>query len=67
MPILPDLLSPDLHVVFCGTAAGHASAARGFYPCFDTLSTGCFDTLSTGNAGPGNQFWPVLHRLGLTP
>src|ERR1700712_5068562 len=30
-PILPDLLVPDLEVVFCGTAAGSVSAARGQY------------------------------------
>lgn len=29
--ILPDLLRPGLLAVFCGTAAGHASAARGAY------------------------------------
>jgi double-stranded uracil-DNA glycosylase len=30
-PILPDLLVPGLKVVFCGTAPGHISAARGHY------------------------------------
>jgi len=30
-PILPDLLQPDLRLVFCGTAAGSVSAARGHY------------------------------------
>lgn len=29
--ILPDVLKPNLRVVFCGTAAGHASAQRGAY------------------------------------
>jgi TDG/mug DNA glycosylase family protein len=29
--ILPDYLSPGLRLVFCGTAAGHASAAAGHY------------------------------------
>ncbi len=29
--MLPDLLAPGLEVVFCGTAASHASAARGHY------------------------------------
>jgi TDG/mug DNA glycosylase family protein len=29
--ILPDLLAPGLRVVFCGTAAGTASALRGAY------------------------------------
>jgi TDG/mug DNA glycosylase family protein len=30
-PILPDLLEPGLKLVFCGTAAGTASAQRGHY------------------------------------
>ncbi|MDR3449564.1 MAG: mismatch-specific DNA-glycosylase [Alphaproteobacteria bacterium] len=30
-PILPDLLAPGLRIVFCGTAAGTVSAARGHY------------------------------------
>jgi TDG/mug DNA glycosylase family protein len=29
--VLPDVLTPDLRVVFCGTAAGTASARRGAY------------------------------------
>lgn len=29
--MLPDLLAPGLRVLFCGTAAGKASAARGHY------------------------------------
>ncbi len=29
--ILPDVLAPGLEIVFCGTAAGAASAARGCY------------------------------------
>ena len=29
--MLPDLLAPGLRVLFCGTAAGTASAARGHY------------------------------------
>jgi len=31
MTILPDLLSADLNVVFCGTAVSTTSAARGHY------------------------------------
>ncbi len=31
VPVLPDRLRPGLTVVFCGTAAGHASARRGHY------------------------------------
>jgi double-stranded uracil-DNA glycosylase len=30
-PVLPDLLAPGLDVVFCGTAPGTVSAARGHY------------------------------------
>jgi TDG/mug DNA glycosylase family protein len=30
-PILPDVLAPDLRVVFCGTAPGTASARAGAY------------------------------------
>jgi TDG/mug DNA glycosylase family protein len=30
-PILPDMLRPDLRLVFCGTAAGKRSAAEGAY------------------------------------
>ncbi|MGN6098901.1 MAG: mismatch-specific DNA-glycosylase [Bosea sp. (in: a-proteobacteria)] len=30
-PILPDVLKPGLHVVFCGTQAGAVSAMRGAY------------------------------------
>ena len=30
-PLLPDLLRPGLRIVFCGTAAGTVSAARGAY------------------------------------
>jgi TDG/mug DNA glycosylase family protein len=48
--ILPDLLKPNLNIVFCGTAAGEVSARKQAY-----------------YAGPGNQFYPVLHRIGLTP
>jgi TDG/mug DNA glycosylase family protein len=48
--MLPDVMGPDLRVVFCGTAVGEKSASVGAY-----------------YAGPGNQFWPVLHRTGLTP
>jgi double-stranded uracil-DNA glycosylase len=47
--ILPDILGPMLKVVFCGTAAGAASAKRGAY-----------------YAGPGNKFWQIIHKIGLT-
>ena len=48
--VLPDVLSPGLRIVFCGSAAGAVSARVGAY-----------------YAGPGNRFWPTLHRVGLTP
>jgi len=31
MAVLPDYLAPGLKVVFCGTAVGEQSAARGHY------------------------------------
>jgi TDG/mug DNA glycosylase family protein len=48
--ILADMLRPGLRVVFCGTAAGAVSAAKGAY-----------------YAGPGNRFWTILAKTGLTP
>lgn len=48
--ILPDLLSNNLWVVFCGTAIGKISAQKGSY-----------------YADPGNKFWHVLYKVGLTP
>ncbi|MFC7609612.1 uracil-DNA glycosylase family protein [Teichococcus aestuarii] len=30
-PVLPDLLAPGLRLVFCGSAPGLVSAARGAY------------------------------------
>src|SRR5687768_4553063 len=48
--VLPDVVAPGLDIIFCGTAAGTASAQRRAY-----------------YAGPGNAFWPTLHKVGLTP
>lgn len=48
--VLPDVLAPGLRVIFCGSAAGTASARLGAY-----------------YAGPGNRFWEILFRVGLTP
>ncbi len=48
--ILRDILELGLTVVFCGTAVGPKSAAKGAY-----------------YAGPGNKFWPVLFKIGLSP
>ena len=47
---MPDLLTPGLKLVFCGTAPSAVSAREKAY-----------------YANPGNQFWKVLHRVGLTP
>lgn len=44
------MLKPGLRLVFCGSAAGRASALAGAY-----------------YAGPGNRFWPMLAKTGLTP
>lgn len=48
--ILPDVLAPNLRILFCGSAVSRRSAQVGAY-----------------YAGPGNLFWPTLHRVGLTP
>jgi TDG/mug DNA glycosylase family protein len=48
--VLPDVLAPDLRILFCGSAVGRRSAqVEAYY------------------AGPGNLFWPTLHKVGLTP
>lgn len=48
--ILPDILAPNLRVVFCGSAVGAKSAEAGSY-----------------YAGPGNKFYPILYKSGITP
>jgi TDG/mug DNA glycosylase family protein len=50
MAVLPDILEPNLQIIFCGTAVSARSAKVGAY-----------------YAGPQNQFWIVLHEVGLTP
>jgi len=50
MYLVPDLLAPNLKLVFCGTAPSAISAREKAY-----------------YANPGNQFWPTLHRVGITP
>ncbi|HEV2483519.1 MAG TPA: mismatch-specific DNA-glycosylase [Puia sp.] len=67
--ILPDVLAPDLDIVFCGTAAGDRSAIRQayyagpgnqFYPALYTCG------LTTRQLLP-HEFRDVLtHRIGLT-
>jgi TDG/mug DNA glycosylase family protein len=49
MPVLADLLYPEVKLVVCSAAAGERSAELGAY------------------AGPGNQFWEMLYRVGVTP
>jgi TDG/mug DNA glycosylase family protein len=48
--VIPDVLAPNLKVVFCGSAVGPRSAQ-----------------LRLPYAGPGNKFWPTLHKAGFTP
>ena len=48
--VIPDVLAPNLKIVFCGSAVGPRSAE-----------------LRLPYAGPGNKFWPTLHRAGFTP
>jgi TDG/mug DNA glycosylase family protein len=69
MSVLPDILAPDLAVVFCGTAAGTVSAARGAYYAgpgnafWHTL----FETGLTPRRLEASQFRSVIeYRLGLT-
>ncbi len=64
--VLPDVLTPGLHVVFCGTQAGAASARRGAYYAgpgnkfWKTL----FDTgLVPRRLGPAD--FPDLPRYGI--
>lgn len=47
--MLPDLLSNDLKLVICGTAAGTKSTIKQAY-----------------YAGPGNKFYKILFKAGLT-
>jgi double-stranded uracil-DNA glycosylase len=47
---VPDVIGPELRVLFCGINPGLYSAAVGHH-----------------FAGPGNLFWPTIHRAGLTP
>jgi len=46
---IPDVIAPDLRIVFCGINPGLYSGAVGHH-----------------FARPGNRFWKVLHRAGLT-
>lgn len=48
--VLPDVLKPNLDIVFCGSAVGSASAQKQAY-----------------YAGPGNKFYAMLAKTGLTP
>jgi double-stranded uracil-DNA glycosylase len=44
MPVLPDILAPGLDVVFCGTAPGERSAARGHYFADTATASGTSST-----------------------
>lgn len=69
MSVLPDILAPDLAVVFCGTAAGEASARRrayyagpgnAFWPTLFKVG------LTPRRFEPGEYPEVVRHGLGLT-
>lgn len=69
MPVLPDLLAPNLNIVFCGTAPGTVSARRGAYYAnpgnafWPTL----FEVGLTPHRIPPEQFPSITqYRLGLT-
>jgi TDG/mug DNA glycosylase family protein len=69
MPILPDHLAPGLRVVFCGTAVGVASAARGHYyagPGNDFWSALEFVGLLPPGLGPTPDHRALEFRIGLT-
>jgi double-stranded uracil-DNA glycosylase len=67
--VLPDVLAPDLEVVFCGTAAGSRSAALGAYYAgrgnqfWDVL----YRTGLTPRKLPSQEFRSLLeYKIGLT-
>ncbi len=68
-PTLPDVLAPGLRVVFCGTAAGDASAAAGAY--YAGPGNRFWETLYTSGLTP-RRFAPAEFRelaalgIGLT-
>src|SRR2546423_3578454 len=67
--ILPDYLALSLEVVFCGTAAGNASAARGHY--FAGRGNRFWTVLSdvgfvSERLGPDSDHRVLEYRIGLT-
>jgi TDG/mug DNA glycosylase family protein len=69
MPILPDHLAPGLRVVFCGTAVGVASAARGHYyagPGNEFWSALVSAGLIPPGLGPTPDQRVLEFRIGLT-
>ena len=68
-PVLPDILGPDLAVVFCGSAVGRKSAAAGayyagpgnrFWPTLHEIG------LTPGRLHPGEYRRVIEFGLGLT-
>lgn len=67
--ILPDLLPPGLNLVFCGTAAGTVSAARGQYyahPQNKFWRTLHAVGLTPGRIAPQDYASVLDHGIGLT-
>jgi TDG/mug DNA glycosylase family protein len=48
MPVLADLLYPEVRLVVCSTGGERSAEPAAF-------------------TGPGNQFWDMLYRVGVTP
>jgi len=67
--VLPDVLKPGLRVVFCGTAAGTVSAARGAYYAHpqNKFWRALFDVGLTPRRLEPEEYWKVLEfGIGLT-
>ena len=67
--VLPDVLKPGLKVVFCGTAAGTVSAARGAYYAHpqNRFWRILFDVGLTPRLLKPHEYWEVLeYQIGLT-
>jgi double-stranded uracil-DNA glycosylase len=69
MPVLPDYLDHGLRVVFCGTAAGTTSAARGHYyagPGSEFWRYLFEAGLTPYRVGPADDTTITSHGIGLT-
>jgi len=69
VPVLPDHLAPGLRAVFCGTAPGLASAARGHY--YAGPGNRFWEYLAEAGIvgerlGPGDDARVTEHGIGLT-